>query len=361
VVGYGARTPLGQLAGALAGNRRVVHAIVLAVGFVLIPTHLPHFQAPRAASALPVQGRIVTPGRWDVDTESRSPLTQPVAPAERNPRVEVDPQPGIDLDHATTTQLQRELEANRAEQVRIHAELAVYSARIEALNEQVRQLDGQIADREKRIQVERRQARALARAIYVQPSSAVLALAQSENLGEFMTRTSNLAAANARARETAVALEADQKRLQTEQAGASSARDQQVAVRGDLQARLRRYQQMEAREQELIAYWARQAQVQAQQARVSAGPAGIQDLIREAFQPLGSDVVGWALRVAACESGFNPNAVNSWSGAMGLFQFMPSTWARSPFAGQDPFDPRVNAKAAAWLYQRSGPGQWDCK
>jgi soluble lytic murein transglycosylase-like protein len=123
---------------------------------------------------------------------------------------------------------------------------------------------------------------------------------------------------------------------------------------------------MEAREQEMIAYWAQQAQLQAQlQAqqvlvRVNSGPAWIQGLIREAFQPLGADVVAWALRVAACESGYRPTAVNSSSGAMGLFQFLPSTWARSPYAGQDPFDPKVNSQAAAWLYQRSGPGQWVC-
>jgi soluble lytic murein transglycosylase-like protein len=153
-----------------------------------------------------------------------------------------------------------------------------------------------------------------------------------------MTRTADLTIANARARGLASALEADQRRLQSERGRVSEAHLQQVAVRHDLELRLSRHQQMEAREQEMIAYWAQQAQLQAQlQAqqvlvRVNSGPAWIQGLIREAFQPLGADVVAWALRVAACESGYRPTAVNSSSGAMGLFQFLPSTWARSPYA-----------------------------
>ena len=36
--------------------------------------------------------------------------------------------------------------------------------------------------------------------------------------------------------------------------------------------------------------------------------------------------LSWALRVANCESHYNPLAINRSSGASGLFQFMPSTW-----------------------------------
>lgn len=32
-------------------------------------------------------------------------------------------------------------------------------------------------------------------------------------------------------------------------------------------------------------------------------------------------------QIIHCESGFDPGAYNSWSGASGLAQFMPSTWA----------------------------------
>jgi hypothetical protein len=90
-------------------------------------------------------------------------------------------------------------------------------------------------------------------------------------------------------------------------------------------------------------------------------PPWIAKIITDAFSPLGQDAVVWAMRVAWCESRYHPNSVNSDSGASGLFQFMPSTWSGTPWANQSPFDPVANANAAAWLYNRYGPGRWTCK
>jgi len=81
----------------------------------------------------------------------------------------------------------------------------------------------------------------------------------------------------------------------------------------------------------------------------------------DAFAPLGAGAQQWALRVAKCESGYNPNAVNRGSGASGLFQFMPATWASMPQGRQSVFNAVANAQAAAVLYARSGPNQWSCK
>ena len=86
----------------------------------------------------------------------------------------------------------------------------------------------------------------------------------------------------------------------------------------------------------------------------------IQQLIQQAFAPLGSGAVTWAERVAMCESGDNPNAVNRYSGAAGLFQIEPGTWAGTPYASQSEFDPVANAKAAAWIYARRGGSAWTC-
>jgi uncharacterized protein YraI len=66
------------------------------------------------------------------------------------------------------------------------------------------------------------------------------------------------------------------------------------------------------------------------------------------------------LAVARCESVLNPNAVNSWSGASGLFQFLPGTWASTPYANQDIFDPVANAEAAAWMWSVGRRGEWVC-
>jgi transglycosylase-like protein with SLT domain len=86
----------------------------------------------------------------------------------------------------------------------------------------------------------------------------------------------------------------------------------------------------------------------------------IQQIIQQAFAPLGQTAVTWAERVAMCESGDNPTAVNRSSGAEGLFQIMPGTWAGTPYASQSPFDPVANAKAAAWIYARRGGSAWSC-
>jgi hypothetical protein len=96
-------------------------------------------------------------------------------------------------------------------------------------------------------------------------------------------------------------------------------------------------------------------------APTASRPATVQDIIRSAFQPLGDASVNWAMRIAFCESTYNPNAVNASSGAMGLFQFLPTTWRSTPFAADSPFDPQANARAAAWLLQTYGPSQWECR
>jgi hypothetical protein len=92
-----------------------------------------------------------------------------------------------------------------------------------------------------------------------------------------------------------------------------------------------------------------------------APPAYIAKIINDAFAPLGPAAVQWAINVAYCESRYHPNSVNSSSGASGLFQFMPGTWGGTPWASQSPFDPVANAQAAAWLYNRYGPGRWTCQ
>lgn len=66
------------------------------------------------------------------------------------------------------------------------------------------------------------------------------------------------------------------------------------------------------------------------------------------------------LAVAQCESGLNPGAYNASSAASGLFQFLPGTWATTPYAGSDIFDPWANANAAAWMWSVGRRGEWVC-
>jgi len=70
--------------------------------------------------------------------------------------------------------------------------------------------------------------------------------------------------------------------------------------------------------------------------------------------------LSWALRVANCESHYNPLAINRSSGASGLFQFMPSTWNAS-FPGQNIWDPYAQARAALAFYNAGRQSAWTCK
>jgi peptidoglycan hydrolase CwlO-like protein len=78
-----------------------------------------------------------------------------------------------------------------------------------------------------------------------------------------------------------------------------------------------------------------------------------------------SNRVDEALAILECESLGDPDAYNPYSGASGLFQFLPSTWAstspKAGFSGASPFDPEANTGTAAWLanrYHELGQGYW---
>jgi hypothetical protein len=77
---------------------------------------------------------------------------------------------------------------------------------------------------------------------------------------------------------------------------------------------------------------------------------------------------GWvepALRIIQCESLGDTEAYNPYSGAAGLFQFLPGTWAvispKAGFGGASAFDAEANIGTAAWLaayYQNLGRDPW---
>jgi Transglycosylase SLT domain len=84
----------------------------------------------------------------------------------------------------------------------------------------------------------------------------------------------------------------------------------------------------------------------------------VRALANEYFKP---EDVNTAVRIAWCESRFDPNSVNLRSGAVGLFQHLPQYWAaraeKSGFPGAEATDPIASTAAAAWAVYNEGG--WD--
>ncbi|MEK7521316.1 MAG: lytic transglycosylase domain-containing protein [Patescibacteria group bacterium] len=71
---------------------------------------------------------------------------------------------------------------------------------------------------------------------------------------------------------------------------------------------------------------------------------------------------------ARCESEFKPKAVNGWSGAMGILQFIPDTWNRAVaryivvYGPQTlhPFNPVHNIRVGIFWKKITNEKQWSC-
>jgi soluble lytic murein transglycosylase-like protein len=90
------------------------------------------------------------------------------------------------------------------------------------------------------------------------------------------------------------------------------------------------------------------------------GEDDIVRIIREAAREFGQPEED-LLRVGRCESNLDPRAVNEAGPYFGLFQFLRSTWATTPFAERDIFDPAANARAAAWMWRQGRRNEWACQ
>jgi len=67
---------------------------------------------------------------------------------------------------------------------------------------------------------------------------------------------------------------------------------------------------------------------------------------------------GDALRVARCESTFNPYSKGI---HLGLYQFLPSTWQTTPYRNKDALKAKWNALAAMWMWSVGRRGEWECQ
>ena len=87
-----------------------------------------------------------------------------------------------------------------------------------------------------------------------------------------------------------------------------------------------------------------------------------QDRIARCFIARAADRFGQsrseAYYVAHRESRYDWRVTNSSSGAAGLFQFMPRTWAYTPYRDRSPYHPRWAALAAMWMWDRGYKSHW---
>jgi murein DD-endopeptidase MepM/ murein hydrolase activator NlpD len=141
-----------------------------------------------------------------------------------------------DLARALTTQqqLSAALDRTAASEQRLTDQITAEEDRIATLEDEVAQLDSQIQDTQDRIDVERGQVGAVARAAYRQPKSLFEVIARAGSLREALVSTVDLVVAGQRAHSLQTRLEADVTKLQAERDARLSDIDRENGLRDQL-------------------------------------------------------------------------------------------------------------------------------
>lgn len=151
---------------------------------------------------------------------------------------------------AAQDQLVKSLQANAEQQAQVQLRVDDANLKIDNLDAQLRALDADIALTNARIDRERRQLRSLARAIYVQPGSVAVMLAESHDLGDLLSRLQALNSAGARANAVKHALDLDAGRLRADRDRQQVARDQQAKLRDAASADMQVLQELRRQQEE---------------------------------------------------------------------------------------------------------------
>ena len=209
----------------------------------------------RALTAFAVAAAISCAGVSDAVATTASPSPCPTQTAASETRNDCSGA-AVDPNQAAYAQLESRLggdiaRALAAEQ-KLSAVLDGYATSEQALNGQITQeeqlianledeiakLDGQIADTQARIDVEKQELAVVARDIYREPSSLWLLVARTGNLRDALIATSDMVVAGQRAHALQVKLEADLKKLQDELAARQADLDRENGTLDLLNANL---------------------------------------------------------------------------------------------------------------------------
>jgi murein DD-endopeptidase MepM/ murein hydrolase activator NlpD len=145
---------------------------------------------------------------------------------------------GGDLAKALTTQeqLSTALDQTAVSEQVVTNQITQEEAIISNLEDQVAQLDSQIQDTQDRIDVERAQVTAMARAAYRQPKSLLEVIARAGSLRQALVSTIDLVVAGDRAHMVQSKLEADLMKLQTDRDARLADLDRENGLRDQLNA-----------------------------------------------------------------------------------------------------------------------------
>ena len=139
---------------------------------------------------------------------------------------------GGDLASGLTTQqkLMSALNQTSASVLILNDQVTREETLISNLEDQIAQLDSQIADTQARIDVEKEQIAAMARAIYRQPDSLWMLIARTGNVSQALQATSDMVVAGNRAHALQSRLEADLLKLQADRAARQADLDRENAT-----------------------------------------------------------------------------------------------------------------------------------
>jgi murein DD-endopeptidase MepM/ murein hydrolase activator NlpD len=154
---------------------------------------------------------------------------------------------------AAQQQLKQSLLENAAQQADLQVKIADVQAKIADLELQIANAQRVEAILAMRIDSERAQLRQLARAIYQQPGSVLVALAQAQSLSDLLTRVADLNVAGARASELKYSLAHDLNEVQVQRQKEQYARDEQVKQREQLDLQLNQLRDLQAQQEKSMA------------------------------------------------------------------------------------------------------------
>ena len=154
---------------------------------------------------------------------------------------------------AAQQQLRQSLQDNAAQQSALQDQITEVQAKIADLDMQIADAQRREALLAARIDSERAQLRQLARAIYEQPSSVLVVLAQARSLSELLTRVADLNVAGTHASDLKRSLAQDLGELQIQRQKEEDARAEQVKQREQLDSELAQLKVLQAQQESSVA------------------------------------------------------------------------------------------------------------